>query len=58
MQCLFCAGPFNFNRVLLTAEHVSKVIFEFRGPFGVPVQIGSSIMLLVMVFLFFGSSAA
>lgn len=35
----------------------NKVIFEFRGPFGVPVQIGSSIMLLVMVFLFFGSSA-
>ena len=35
----------------------NNVIFEFRGPFGVPVQIGSSIMLLVMVFLFFGSNA-
>lgn len=30
-----------------------KVIFEFRGPFGVPVQIGSSIFLLVLVFVSF-----
>ena len=34
----------------------SKVIFEFRGVFGVPVQIGSSILLLVLLFLSFGSS--
>lgn len=33
----------------------SKVIYEFRGPFGVPVQIGSSILLLFLVFLSFGS---
>ncbi len=35
----------------------SNVIFEFRGPFGVPVQIGSSIILLVFLFLSFGTSA-
>ncbi len=37
--------------------HDSKVIFEFRGPFGVPVQIGSSIFLLVLLFMSFSSSA-
>ncbi|WP_428548482.1 metalloprotease [Profundibacter sp.] len=36
----------------------SKVIFEFRGFFGVPVHIGSSILLLVLLFLSFGTSAA
>jgi len=36
----------------------SKVIYEFRGVFGVPVQIGSSILLLVFLFLSFGSSGA
>jgi len=36
----------------------SKVIFEFRGLFGVPVHIGSSILLLVFLFLSFGTSTA
>jgi len=36
----------------------SNVIFQFRGVFGVPVQIGSSIVLLVLLFLSFGTSTA
>jgi Zn-dependent protease len=36
----------------------SKVIFEFRGVFGVPVHIGSSILLLVFLFLSFGTGTA
>ena len=36
----------------------SNVIFQFRGVFGVPVHIGSSILLLVLLFLSFGTSAA
>lgn len=32
-----------------------KVIYEFRGPFGVPVQIGSSIILLVLIFVSFNN---
>lgn len=31
-------------------------IFQFRGPFGVPIEIHSSTLLLVMVFIGFGSS--
>ncbi len=31
-------------------------LFEFRGPWGVPVQIGSSILFLVLVFVSFGAS--
>lgn len=31
----------------------SNVIFQFRGPFGVPVQIGSSILFLVLIFVSF-----
>ncbi len=36
----------------------SNVIFQFRGVFGVPVHIGSSILFLVLLFLSFGTSAA
>jgi len=36
----------------------SSVIFQFRGVFGVPVHIGSSIILLVLLFLSFGTSTA
>jgi len=33
-------------------------IYEFRGPFGVPVQIGSSIFILFLVFVSFNSGPA
>ncbi len=36
----------------------SNTIFQFRGLFGVPVHIGSSILLLVLLFLSFGTSPA
>ena len=31
-------------------------IFEFRGPWGVPVQIGASLFLLILVFVDFGGT--
>ena len=31
-------------------------IFEFRGPWGVPVQIGASLILLILVFVDFGGT--
>ena len=31
-------------------------IYEFRGPFGVPVQIGSSIIMLVLIFVSFSGT--
>lgn len=31
-------------------------LFEFRGPWGVPVQIGSSLLLLILIFLLFSST--
>ncbi len=34
----------------------SQPIYEFRGPFGVPVQIGSSIIILAIVFISFTGS--
>ena len=33
-------------------------IIEFRGLFGVPVQVGSSILILILIFVGFGGSAA
>lgn len=33
-------------------------IFTFRGPFGVPVEIGGSILFLAMLFIGFGASSA
>ena len=31
-------------------------IFEFRGPWGVPVQVGASLILLLMIFVDFGGT--
>jgi len=36
----------------------NNVIFQFRGLLGVPVHIGSSIILLVLLFLSFGANSA
>lgn len=36
----------------------NKVIFEFRGPFGVPVQVGSSFLMLALFIVFMGGGAA
>lgn len=33
-------------------------IFQFRGPFGVPVQVGGTILLLPLIFISFGGGAA
>ncbi len=35
----------------------SKPIFQFTGPFGVPVQFGASILLLPLIFVSFGDVA-
>ncbi len=35
----------------------SNPIFEFRGPFGVPVQIGSSLIFLILIFVSLGQSS-
>ncbi len=37
--------------------HDTKPIYEFRGPWGVPVQIGASIILLPLIIIDFGGSA-
>ena len=34
----------------------NKPIFEFRGPWGVPVQIGASLFLLMLLFVDFGGT--
>lgn len=34
-----------------------RPLFEFTGPFGVPVQVGGTILLLPLIFMSFGSGA-
>lgn len=34
-----------------------KPVFQFRGPWGVPIQIGSSLMLLALIFVPLGGSS-
>ena len=34
----------------------NKPIFEFRGPWGVPVQVGASLFLLMLLFVDFGGA--
>ena len=37
--------------------HDGQTIYTFRGPFGVPIEIGSSIVLLALVFVGFSFSS-